>query len=104
MATTAQPLQQKNALAAPEELEFVKLQAEKVKALATKDQELASQTERFKKAEQELIDDAAGAFVDGFAEALAQAAYANPRINVSSCGPLNHIVEGKIVPVEVPED
>jgi len=86
------------------EAEFVKLRAEKVKALAAKDQELASQAEHFEKAEQELIDDVAGAFADGFTEALAQAACANPGIDVSSCAPLNHIVEGKIVPVDVPED
>jgi len=86
------------------EVEFVKLQAEQVKALAAKDQELASQEERFEKAEKELIDDAVGAFADGFAEALAQAACANLGIDVSSCDPLNQIVEGKIVPVEVPED
>ena len=86
------------------EVEFVKLQAEQVKALAAKDQELASQDERFEKAEKELIDDAVGAFADGFAEALAQAACANLGIDVSSCDPLNQIVEGKIVPVEVPED
>jgi len=86
------------------EAEFVKLRAEQVKALAAKNQELASQVERFEKAEKELIDDAANAFANGFAEALAQAACANPGIDVSSCGPLNQIVEGKIVPVEVPED
>ena len=56
------------------EAEFVKLRAESVKALAAKDQELASQAEHFKKAEQELVNDVAGAFADGFAEALAQAA------------------------------
>jgi len=49
------------------EAEFVKLRAESVKALAAKDQELASQAESFKKAEQELIYNAAGAFADGFA-------------------------------------
>jgi len=65
---------------------------------------LASQAELFEKAEKELIDDVAGAFADGFAEALAQAGCANSRIDVSSCGPLNRIVEGKIVLVEVPKD
>jgi len=80
------------------EAEFVKLRAESIKALAAKDQELASQAERSKKAEQELIDDVVGAFSDGFAEALAQAACANPGIDVSSCSPFNQIVEGKIMP------
>jgi len=77
---------------------------ELVEALAAKDQELASQAEQFKKAEQELVQDAASAFVDGFAEALAQAACANPEINVSECSPFNEIVEGKIVPLEAHED
>ena len=47
---------------------------ELVKALAAKDQELSSQAEQFKKAEQELVQDAASAFVDGFTEAFAQVA------------------------------
>ena len=86
------------------EADFAKLRAEKDEALTSKDKELASQAERFEKAEKELIDDAAGAFADGFAEALAQAACANPGIDTSSCGPLNHIVEGKVVPLDIPED
>jgi len=86
------------------EAEFVKLQAESVKALEAKDQELASQAEHFKKAEQELVNDVAGAFADGFAEALAQAACVNPGIDVSGCSPLNEVVEGKIVLVEALED
>jgi len=85
-----------NALAAKDQ--------ELVEALAAKDQELASQAKQSKKAEQELVNDAAGAFANGFVEALAQAACANPRIDVSGCSPLNEVVEGKIVPVEAPHD
>ena len=51
--------------------DFSKLQAEKDEALAAKDKEMASQAERFEKAEKDLVDDAAGAFTEGFAEALA---------------------------------
>jgi len=65
---------------------------------------MASQAGRFEKGEKELVDDAAGAFAKGFAEALAQAACANPGIDTSSCSPLNHIVEGKIIPLDIPED
>ena len=83
---------------------FSKLQAEKDEALEAKDKEMASQAERFERAEKELVDNAEGAFVEGFAEALAQVACANPGIDVSSCGPLNHIVKGKIVPLAIPED
>ena len=80
--------------------DFSKLRAETDEALA----ELASQAERFKKIEQELVDDAVSTFADGFTEALAQAVCANPRIDVFCCGPLNHIVDGKVVPLEIPED
>jgi len=76
------------------EADLAKLQAERDEALA----ELASQAERSKKTEQELVDDAASAFSDGFAEALAQAVCTNPGINVSCCDPLNHIVDDKVVP------
>ena len=97
------------------EAEFTKLRAEMVKALAAKDQELvealaakdqelAFQAEQSKKAEQELVNDVVGAFADGFAEALAQAACANPGIDISGCSPLNEVVDGKIVPVEAPQD
>jgi len=47
---------------------------ELVAALAAKDQELATQAEQFKKAEQELVQEATMGFADGFAEALVQAA------------------------------
>jgi len=77
---------------------------ELVEALVAKDQELASQAEQFKNAKQELVNDVAGAFVDGFVEALAQAACSNPGIDVSGCSPLNEVVEGKIVPVKAPQD
>jgi len=77
---------------------------ELVKDLAAKDQELASQAEQFKKAEQELVQEAATRFADGFAEALEQVACANPGINVSECNPFSEVVEGKIVPLTAPED
>jgi len=80
------------------------LRAELVKAFAAKDQELASQAEHFKKVEQELVQNVAGAFADGFAEALVQAACANLGIDVSECSPMNEIVEGKIVALEAHED
>jgi len=89
------------------EAELAKLRAERDEALAAKaarDKELASQAERFEKTEKELIDDVASAFADGFAKALAQAACANPGIDTSSCGPLNHIIEGQVIPLEISED
>ena len=46
---------------------FDRLKTEKDEALTAKDKELASQVERFKETEKELINDAANAFADGFA-------------------------------------
>jgi len=53
---------------------------------------------------EELIQDAAGAFADGFAEALAQKACVYPGIDVSECSSMNEVVEGKIVRLEDHED
>ena len=77
---------------------------ELVAALVAKDQEMASQAENFKATEEKLIEEAATGFTNGFAEALVQAACANPGINVSECSPFNEVVEGKIVPLTAPED
>jgi len=77
---------------------------ELVAALAAKDQELASQAEQFKKVEQELVQEAATGFIDGFVEALVQAACANPGIDVSECSPFSEVVEGKTVPLTAPEN
>jgi len=55
---------------------------ELVAALAAKDQEITSQAENFKAAEERLVQEAATGFADWFAEALVQAACANPGINI----------------------
>ena len=77
---------------------------ELVVALAAKEQEMASQAEHFKATEEKLIEEAVTGFADGFAEALVQAACANPGINVSKCSPFSEVVEGKIVSLTAPED
>jgi len=77
---------------------------ELVAALAAKEQEMASQVEKFKATEEKLIEEAATGFADGFAKALVQAACANPGIDVSECSPFSEVVEGKIVPLTAPED
>ncbi|XP_068474910.1 uncharacterized protein [Phaseolus vulgaris] len=69
-------------------------------ALASKDQELTTQAANFKVAEEKLIGEAATSFGEGFVEALVQAAYVNPGIDVSRCSPLNEVVDGKLVPLE----
>ena len=72
---------------------------ELVAALAAKDQEMTSQAENFKAIKEKLVQEAATGFADGFAEALVQAACANPDINISECNPFSEVVEGKIVPL-----
>ena len=48
-----------------------------------------------------LIQEMAGTFEEGFQEALAQAVYTNPGIDISSCDSTHHIVDGKVVPLEI---
>jgi len=79
-----------------------KLQVEKEfldKQLAPKN----SKIEELEKSNKELIDDMAGAFEEGFKEALAQATCENPKINTSNCDPGNQIVDGKVVPLDLGE-
>ena len=77
---------------------------ELISALASKDQEMTVQAADFKVAEEKLLREAATSFTEGFAEALVQAACANPGIDVSGCSPLSEVVDGKIVPMEAPEE
>ena len=72
--------------------------------LASKDQEMTAQAANFKVTEEKLIGEAATGFADGFAEALVQAACANPDIDVSGCSPFNEVVDGKLVPMKAPEE
>jgi len=65
---------------------------------------MATQAANFKVAEEKLIGEAATGFANGFAKALVQAACANPGIDVSGCRPLNEVVDGRIVPLEAPEE
>ena len=76
---------------------------ELISALASKDQEMTAQAANFKIAKEKLVEEAATGFADGFAEALVQAACANPGIDVSGCSPLNEVVDGKIVALEAPD-
>jgi len=65
---------------------------------------MTTQVENFKVAEEKLNEEVATGFADEFAEALVQAACANPGIDVSGCSPLNEVVDGKIVPFEAFEE
>jgi len=82
--------------------EVNKLQVEKEfleKQLATKD----SKIEELEKANQDLLDDMADTFDEGFKEAPAQATCENLGINTSNCDPGNHIVDGKVAPLDLRE-
>ncbi len=50
---------------------------------------------------QELTGEMAGAFEEGFQEALAQASCENAGINISNCDPTHHVVDGKVVPMNL---
>ena len=62
-----------------------------------------STIEELEKVRKKLIDDMADTFEEGFKEALAQVACENPRVNTSNCDPGNHIVDGKVVPLDLGE-
>ena len=73
-------------------------------ALASKDQEMTAQAANFKIAEEKLVEEFASSFAEGFAEALVQAACVNSGIDVTGCSPLNEVVDGKLVPLEGPDE
>jgi len=45
----------------------------------------------------------ADTFAKGFKEALTPAACENPGIDTSNCNPFNHIVNGKVEPLDLGE-
>jgi len=53
------------------------------------------------KAKGKLIDNMADTFAEGFKEALAQASCENPGIDICNYTPLNHIDDGKVVPLDL---
>ena len=60
-----------------------------------------STIENLERAKGKLIDNMADIFAEGFKEALAQAACENPGVDTSNCNPLNHIVDGKVIPLDL---
>jgi len=67
------------------------------KQLTSKDSRVAELEEEV----QELTGEMAGAFEEGFQEALTQASGENPGINTSNCDPTHHVVDGKVVPMDM---
>jgi len=57
--------------------------------------------EELEKDKKALIQDMACTFEEGFQEALAQAVCMNPGIDISSCNSTHHIVDGKVMPLEI---
>jgi len=84
--------------------DITKQLAEKVGTLADMEKKLASQAERSQKDKNELLDDAEDAFAAGFEEALSQVVCEHPEMDVSNYAPVNHVVEGKVVPRDFSED
>jgi len=60
-----------------------------------------STIEELEKAKKALIDDIDGTYEEGFKEALAQAVCENPGIDVSNCDSTHHVVDGRVVPLEL---
>ena len=48
-----------------------------------------------------MIGEMAGAFEEGFQEALTQESCENLGINISNCDPTHHVVDGKVVPMDL---
>jgi len=68
------------------------------------DKQLTSKDARVAELEGEvqgLTGEMAGAFEEGFQEALAQASCENLGINISNCDPTHHVVDGKVVPFDL---
>ncbi|XP_068475007.1 uncharacterized protein [Phaseolus vulgaris] len=57
--------------------------------------------EELEKDKKTLIQDMAGTFEEGFQETLAQAVCMNPGVDISNCDSTHHIVDGKVVPLEL---
>ncbi|XP_068498270.1 uncharacterized protein [Phaseolus vulgaris] len=57
--------------------------------------------EELEKDKKALIQDMVGTFEEGFQEVLAQAVCTNPGIDLSNCDSTHHIVDGKVVPLEM---
>jgi len=62
-----------------------------------------STIKKLEQAKGKLIDDMADTFAVGFKEALAQATCEKPGIDTSNCSPFSHIVDGKVVPLDLGE-
>ena len=57
--------------------------------------------EELEKEKKSLIQEMAGTFEVGFQEALTQASCENPDINISNCDPTHHVVDGKVVSIDL---
>ena len=57
--------------------------------------------EELEKDKKALIQEMAGTFEEGFQEALTQASCENPGINISNSDLTHHVVDGKVVPMDL---
>jgi len=57
--------------------------------------------EELEKEKKSLIQEMAGTFEEGVQEALSQVSCENPSVNLSNCDPTHHVVDGKVVPMDL---
>jgi len=62
--------------------------------------ELAEKSESFERAEEELMNNAAAAYGEGFQDAVVQFTYAYPETDPSLFHESKHVVDGQIIPRE----
>ncbi|XP_068503864.1 uncharacterized protein [Phaseolus vulgaris] len=84
----------------PAEVEVSRLRVEK-KSLEKQVASGDATIEELEKDKKTLVNDMEGTFEEGFQEALAQAVCENSGIDVSNCDSTHHIVDGKVVPLEL---
>ena len=62
--------------------------------------ELAEKVELFKKTEEELTNNAADAYGEGFQDAMVQFACVHPKVDLSQFAESKWVVDGQLVPKE----
>ena len=80
------------------EVNRLRVEKEALEKQVTSGDAAVEELEKDKKA---LIQEMVGTFEEGFQEALTQASYENPGINISNCDPTHHVVDGKVVPMDL---
>jgi len=80
------------------EVSRLRVEKEALEKQVTSEDAAVEELEKEKKA---LFQEMAGTFEEGFQEALTQASCENPGINISNCDLTHHVVDGKVVPMDL---